>query len=136
MLLNSEDFRTVNTSFIERLNLTIRQGSFYLSRKTLSHARQNYLLESNLDLFRCYYNFKRQHLALKFGTFIKTPAMQAGLTSRPLTFREIFSERLAVLLIFFIFYNSWLRKHPICFVIDMATNLMTFCIQVVFPCII
>ena len=34
----SEDSSTVNTSFIERLNLTIRQGSAYLSRRTLSHA--------------------------------------------------------------------------------------------------
>ena len=38
-LTHSEDSSTVNTSFIERLNLTIRQGSAYLSRRTLSHAR-------------------------------------------------------------------------------------------------
>ena len=38
-LTHSEDSSTVNTSFIERLNLTIRQSSAYLSRRTLSHAR-------------------------------------------------------------------------------------------------
>jgi len=38
-LNNSEDSSTLNTSFIERLNLTIRQSSAYLSRRTLSHAR-------------------------------------------------------------------------------------------------
>ena len=37
--MHSEDSSTVNTSFIERLNLTIRQSSAYLSRRTLSHAR-------------------------------------------------------------------------------------------------
>ena len=38
-LNNSEDSSTLNTSFIERMNLTIRQGSAYLSRRTLAHAR-------------------------------------------------------------------------------------------------
>ena len=37
-----------------------------------------------------HYNFIRTHMALKFGTMYKTPAMQAGLTDRPLTFRMIF----------------------------------------------
>jgi hypothetical protein len=37
-----------------------------------------------------YYNFVRPHRALKFGRDVRTPAMQAGLTGRPLTFREIF----------------------------------------------
>jgi transposase-like protein/IS1 family transposase len=61
-LSDSEDSSTLNTSFIERLNLTIRQGSSFLSRRT------------------------------KFGTTVRTPAMQAGLTSRPVTFREVFSS--------------------------------------------
>ena len=37
-----------------------------------------------------YYNFVRPHGALKFGREIRTPAMQAGLTTRRLTFRDIF----------------------------------------------
>jgi len=41
-------------------------------------------------LFRCYYNFARPHRALKFGGEVRTPAMQAGLTNRRLTLREIF----------------------------------------------
>ncbi len=38
-LRNSEDSSKLNTSFIERLNLTIRQGSAYLCRRTICHAR-------------------------------------------------------------------------------------------------
>ena len=38
-LTRSEDSSTVNTSFIARLNLTIRQSSAYLGRRTLAHAR-------------------------------------------------------------------------------------------------
>ena len=47
-------------------------------------------LDEHLELFRCYYNFVRSHGALKFGREIRTPAMQAGLTTRRLTFRDIF----------------------------------------------
>ena len=89
-LNNSEDSSTLNTSFIERLNLTIRQSSAYLARRTLSHARSTERLDQHLDLLRCYYNFVRPHGALKFGREIRTPAMQAGLTTRRLTFRDIF----------------------------------------------
>src|SRR5262249_22601939 len=74
----------------ERLNLTIRQGSAYLCRKTICHARRRERLEGHLELLRCYYNFVRPHRALKFGLNIRTPAMQAGLTGKRLTLREIF----------------------------------------------
>ena len=89
-LTHSEDSSTVNTSFIERLNLTIRQRSAYLSRRTLSHARATDTLEAHLELLRCYYNFVRPHGALKFGRETRTPAMQAGLATRRLTLRDIF----------------------------------------------
>ena len=89
-LTHSEDSSTVNTSFIERLNLTIRQSSAYLSRRTLSHARSTDTLEAHLELLRCYYNFVRPQRALKFGREIRTPAMQAGLATRRLTLRDIF----------------------------------------------
>ena len=89
-LARSEDSSTVNTSFIERLNLTIRQSSAYLSRRTLSHARLTDTLDAHLELLRCYYNFVRPHGALKFGRATRTPAMQAGLATRRLTLRDIF----------------------------------------------
>ncbi len=34
----------------------------------------------------------RPHSALKFGREMRTPAMQAGLTTKALTFREIFTS--------------------------------------------
>ena len=86
----SEDSRRINTSYIERLNLTIRSGSAYLHRRTLSHARRIERLDDHLELLRCHYNFLRPHRALKFGPETRTPAMQAGLTTKRLTFREVF----------------------------------------------
>ena len=72
------------------MHLTIRQGSAYLSRRTLSHARSEDKLEAHLELLRCHYNFVRPHGALQFGREVRTPAMPAGLATRRLTFREIF----------------------------------------------
>jgi IS1 family transposase len=86
----SEPSSTLNTSFIEQLNLTIRQGSAYLCRRTICHARWKERLEGHLELLRCYYNFVRPHRALRFGREVRTPAIQAGLTKRPVTLREIF----------------------------------------------
>ena len=97
ILAGSEDSSKLNTSFIERLNLTIRQGSAYLMRRTICHARCKAYLEDHLELLRCYYNFVRRHRALRFGREVQTPAMQAGLATRQLTFREIFSSTLHLL---------------------------------------
>jgi transposase-like protein/IS1 family transposase len=92
----SEDSVKLNTSFVERLNLTIRQGSAYLGRRTICQARRKKRLEDHIELFRCYYNFIRPHRALKFGREVRTPSMQAGLTRRQLTFREIFEAGIAL----------------------------------------
>lgn len=93
----SEDSSRLNTSFIERLNLTIRQGSAYLFRRMICQARWKEHLEDHLELLRCHYNFIRPHRALKFGREVRTPAVQAGLTTRRLTFREILSSTMSLL---------------------------------------
>ena len=62
----------------------------WISRRTLSHARSTERLDEHLELLRCYYNFVRPHGTLNFGREIRTPAMQASLTTRRLTFRDIF----------------------------------------------
>ena len=100
-LLQSEDSDTLNTAFVERHNLTIRRGCAYLHRRTTAHARRGDRLSEQLDLLRCHYNFIRPHMALKFGRMFKTPAMQAGLTDRPLTFRKIFLARCFIVLLAF-----------------------------------
>ncbi|MSO20791.1 MAG: hypothetical protein EXQ56_10085 [Acidobacteria bacterium] len=47
-------------------------------------------LDDHLELLRCHYNFLRPHRALKFGPETRTPAMQAGLATKRLTFLEVF----------------------------------------------
>ena len=89
-LESSEDSETINTSFVERLNLTMRQMTAYLTRRAACHSRREEQLENQLEIARSFYNFMRPHKALKFGRLVKTLAMQADLTSRRLSFREIF----------------------------------------------
>jgi IS1 family transposase len=55
-LRNSQDSLKLNTSFVERLNLTIRQGSSYLGRRTICQARWKQCLNDQLELLRCHYN--------------------------------------------------------------------------------
>jgi transposase-like protein/IS1 family transposase len=94
-LEGSEDSTKLNTAFIERLNLTIRQGSAYLNRRSPCHARKKRTLDDHLELLRFHYNFCRPHSSLKFGRVVRTPAMQAGLLSRNLTFRDLFVAKVA-----------------------------------------
>ena len=88
----SEDSTKLNTAFCERSNLTTRRACAYLARKTPAHARNQECLEENLHLVQFHYNFVRPHRGLRFGTELRTPAMQAGLTARALTFREVFLQ--------------------------------------------
>ena len=108
-LFESEDSTTINTSFIERLNLTIRQGCAYLGRRTACHSRHKDLLNDNLALQMCYYNFVRPHSALKFGGEIWTPAMQAGLVKKQLSFREIFTAMEILFWWVFMFLRTCVR---------------------------
>jgi len=91
-LLASEDSSTLNSPFVERLNLTIRQASAFLTRRTTCHARCIEQLKNQLEMIRCHYNFLRPHRSLKFGSETRTPAMQAGLVRRRLSFRDIFTS--------------------------------------------
>ena len=51
-LWESEDSETLHTSFVERLTLTIRQGSAYLRRRSPCHARGADQLHGHVDLLR------------------------------------------------------------------------------------
>ena len=109
-LYRSEDSDTLNTSFVERHNLTIRQGCSYLRRRTTAHARWPHRLQEHLELLQCHYNFIRPHMALQFGTIRRTPAMQAGLTSGLHTFRLIFTSRVLRVLVIWARNQSVLTK--------------------------
>lgn len=85
-----EDSKSINTAFIERLNLTMRKSLSCLQRKTNSAAKTREALAARIDLLQVYYNFVRPHRSLKFGGKLRTPAQQAGLVTRVLSLRDVF----------------------------------------------
>jgi len=86
----SEDSKRINTAFVERLNLTLRRSIAALQRKTTAQARTTESLKERLEVLRCYYNFIRPHGSLRFGRKTRTPAQQAGIATRRLTWRDVF----------------------------------------------
>ncbi len=102
----------LNTAYIERLNLTLRQGVAPLTRRTGGTAQQTSELTLHVEWWRvrCAYHFARYHEALRIERTVlrlrkgkrlascyrsQTPAMAAGLTSRRLTVLEVLSYPLS-----------------------------------------
>jgi IS1 family transposase len=100
--------QTINTSFVERNNLTCRQCNGRLSRKVLSFSKNLTWLEKHLWLSLAYYHFVLPHESLRLclpevqptrgsGSPKKwqpiTPAMAAGLTDHIWTMEELLSYR-------------------------------------------
>lgn len=88
--------RLVQTSFIERVNLTIRQGISLLTRRTWPLAQTDEHLLNHVQWWRCYYHFIRPYETLRDRTpdipqtqRDRTPAMAAGLTDHIWTVEEV-----------------------------------------------
>jgi IS1 family transposase len=94
----------LNTAFVERLNLTLRQSVAALIRRTWSTRQAALELFVHLEWWRAYYHFVRPHESLRVLLTQpiarggkrqpqryrqRTPAMAAGLTSRRWTVREL-----------------------------------------------
>ena len=92
----SEDSETLHTSFVERLTLTIRQGSAYVRRRSPCHARGADQLHGHADRLRGSYHVIRPHRALQCGRETRTPAMHAGWVNAPMNWSDIFTAPAAL----------------------------------------
>ena len=94
----------INTAFVERLNLDIRQHVAAIGRRVTTLCKDEEGLRQQLALYHCYYNFCLPHASLRrplpqpiptHGTGSakmwqpQTPAMAAGLTDHVWTLREM-----------------------------------------------
>ena len=91
---------SVNISFIERNNLTLRQHSRRLTRKTNGFSKDIAKLEAQLNLALGYYHFVKEHFGLRQDSkdnskkwIQRTPAMAAGITDHIWTTRELLIYR-------------------------------------------
>jgi hypothetical protein len=84
----------VNTSGVERHNLTLRQHSRRLTRKTNGFSKIKCNLEAQLLLVMAYYNFVPSHRSLYIkGQASRTPAMAAGITDHQRSISELLLYR-------------------------------------------
>lgn len=63
-LRSSGESGTIQTAFVERLNLTIRQAVTALTRRTWGIAHSSTELMFHLEWWRAYYHFTRPHTSL------------------------------------------------------------------------
>lgn len=74
--MGNPDMDKVNTSYIERHNLSVRMGNRRFRRLKNAFSKKCENHRAALALYLCYYNFCRQHKTLQGST----PAMVAGIT--------------------------------------------------------
>jgi IS1 family transposase len=82
-MIGNPDMNLASTSYVERLNLAIRQHCKRFARLTSAHSRkaENHVAAVNLNFFA--HNFIRVHSSLTKQAGRKmTPAMASGLTDR------------------------------------------------------
>ena len=94
----------INTAFVERLNLTIRQHVVAIGRRVTTLCKGEDGLQQQLALYHVYYNFVLPHASLRQALLHPeptngsgsdkqwrpwTPAMAAGLTDHVWTLREV-----------------------------------------------
>ena len=94
----------INTAFVERVNLTIRQHVAAVGRRVSTLCKGEDGLRQQLALYHVYYNFCLPHASLRIPFALpepthgtgsakrwqpRTPAMAAGLTDHVWTLREV-----------------------------------------------
>lgn len=110
-LAKSVTSKRINTSFVERENLTLRERNRRLTRKTMGFSKELSWMEKQFWLTMAYYHFCMPHKSLRErlaevettrgrGTPRKwrevTPAMAAGMTDHVWTTTEMLSFRVPV----------------------------------------
>ena len=86
--------KVVNTAFIERVNLSLRQHSRRLTRKTNGFSKKQRNLKAQILLVMAYYNFVLSHRSLTFkGGPRRTPAMAANLTTHKWSMSELLTYK-------------------------------------------
>jgi IS1 family transposase len=84
VLKGNPDPSKINTSYVERQNLTMRMGMRRFTRLTNAFSKKVENLAHAVSLHYCYYNFSRVHSTIK-----TTPAMAAKVTDHQWSLEEI-----------------------------------------------
>lgn len=84
IIFGNRENQSISTSFVERLNLTVRLFNKRFTRKTVCFSKSLENLRHSVALFVTYYNFCWVHSSLKV-----TPAMAAGIVDKKFSIADI-----------------------------------------------
>jgi len=100
LLATSPTSKNINTAFVERNNLTMRQSSRRLARRGNGFSKKVCKLEAQLYLASGYYHFVKTHLGLRQKVFEgprkwrqRTPALAAQIADHIWSARELLVYR-------------------------------------------
>jgi IS1 transposase. len=86
----------INTSFVERNNLTMRERNRRLTRKTTGFSKRKRFLVASLNIFLAIYHFVKPHKGLRIRVdqedrkwIQRTPMMAANITDHIWTVKEL-----------------------------------------------
>ena len=93
----------IGTSYVERINLTIRTSLARFIRKTMNCSKTMKMHQRAFDLFQAWYNFIKSHKSLRLKIdsgnrkwFQRTPAMAEGITDHIWSLKELLTFRVPV----------------------------------------
>jgi len=102
-LLGADSGRKINTAYIERLNLSIRNSLARFIRRGMNYSKDLGIHSKAIDFFQAWYNFVKPHkslrLELKSGNrkwMQRTPAMAEGLKDHIWSLSELLCFRISV----------------------------------------
>ena len=100
LLKTSKVSNSINISFVERINGTLRHINKRLSRKTYCFSKDIKYHKDHLDLCLAYYHFVKPHKGLRLEVNQngkrwqeRTPCYAAGLTDHIWTMRELLTYK-------------------------------------------
>ena len=99
-LLGVDSGGKINTAYIERINLTIRNSLARFVRKSMNCSKILRRHTHALDFFQAWYNFVKPHKSLRLEVnqgrkrwMQRTPAMAEGLVDHVWTIKELMTFR-------------------------------------------
>jgi hypothetical protein len=101
--LGADSGGKINTAYIERLNLTIRNSLARFVRKGINCSKDLEIYSHTIDFFQAWYNFVKPHQSLRIKIVEdrkrwkqRTPAMAEGLTDHVWRLKELLTFRVPI----------------------------------------
>ena len=102
-MLGADSDGYIGTSYVERINLTIRTSLARFIRRGMNFSKTLRMHTKALDLFQAWYNFIKPHKSLRLKIdsgnkkwFQRTPAMAEGITDHIWSLKELLTFRVPV----------------------------------------